>query len=462
MPEAPDLLGVERGAIVAPAGHGKTELIANLAALGRRTLVLTHTNAGIQAIRARLKRLRVPQSSVAVDTISGWSLRYAHGFPGTAKPPADMPAGAQWDDVHRGVLAALGIPAVRQVVEASYDRILIDEYQDCNGPQHELAMALSGIAPTLVFGDPMQGIFEFAGATLSWDGEIHRHFPLVGELETPYRWRGKNPELGEWIMDARGRLMRGERVEFNGPVNYRPATNAFDMGALFESIEGREGTVAAIHCNKGICYRVASAARGGYQAIEEMAARTMTEFANRWDSSPALERRLATLRWLFSESFSTQKLADGEAPPAEEAPISEAIQAAIAALGYDAPRAALEVLTLSRKLPRWRLHRQELLRDVERAISEVAAGRSETMLEATARVRDRASIVGRKLPRRTVSTPLLLKGLEFDHVVVPDASHFGGERNAQAKLFYVAISRPTRSLTITGTQGFVQLPAPRM
>jgi superfamily I DNA/RNA helicase len=462
MPEPEDLLRVDRGAVVAPAGHGKTELIAKVAALGRRTLVLTHTNAGIQAIRARLKRLRVPQSSVAVDTISGWSLRYAHGFPGIARPPEDMPQGAQWDDVHRGVFAALGVPAVRQVVEASYDRILIDEYQDCNGPQHELATALSGIAPTIVFGDPMQGIFEFAGATLSWDGEIHRQFPLVGELETPHRWRDKNPELGEWIMDARRRLMRGDRVEFGGPVSYRQATNAFDMGALFESIEGREGTVAAIHCNKRICYGVAAAARGGYQAIEEMAARTMTDFAGRWDASPEAPRRLAAIRWLFSEAFAVQKLAEGEAPPAEEAPVNEAIQAAAAAMAEDGPRAALEILTLSRKLPRWRLHRQELLRDVERAISEVAASRCETMLEATARVRDRASVVGRKLPRRTVSTPLLLKGLEFDHVVVPDATHFGSERNAQPKLFYVAISRPIRSLTITGTQDFVQLPAPRL
>jgi superfamily I DNA/RNA helicase len=122
----------------------------------------------------------------------------------------------------------------------------------------------------------------------------------------------------------------------------------------------------------------------------------------------------------------------------------------------------LEILILSRKLPSRRLHRQELLRDVERSLSEVAAGRVETMAEAAGKVRDRASIVGRKLPRRTISTPLLLKGLEFDHVVVPDATHFGGERNAQAKLFYVAISRPTRSLTITGTQSFAQFPAPRL
>lgn len=93
----------ERGAIVEPAGRGKTELIAKVAALGRRTLVLTHTSAGIQAIRDRLKRMRVPQSAVVLDFIAGWSLRYAHALPGVANPPSDMPAGAQWDEVHRGV-----------------------------------------------------------------------------------------------------------------------------------------------------------------------------------------------------------------------------------------------------------------------------------------------------------------------------------------------------------------------
>lgn len=463
MPEAQDLLGVERGAIVAPAGHGKTELIAKIAALGQRTLVLTHTNAGIQAIRARLKRLRIPRSAVVVDTIAGWCLRYAHAFPGVADPPADMPLGAQWDDVHRGVTSALNIPAIRRVVEASYDRILIDEYQDCNGHQHELAVALSGIAPTMVFGDPMQGIFEFAGATLSWEREVYPAFPLLAEMGVPYRWRDKNPALGDWVADARSRLIRGDPVEFDvGPVAYRHADGAFDMGALFQSVEGREGTIAAIHCGKGVCYRLAAAARGGFQAIEETAAKTLTEFAGRWDTSPTQELRRATLRWLFGETFSMRKLDEGESPSAEETALLEAVKVAMAALAVDGPKAALEVLLLTRKLPRCHLHRQELIRDVERAISELAAGRCATMLEAAKRVRDRAGIVGRRLPKRTVSTPLLLKGLEFDHVVVPDAQHFASEKNAQAKLFYVAISRPSESLTITGPQLFVQFPPPAL
>jgi superfamily I DNA/RNA helicase len=63
-------------------------------------------------------------------------------------------AGQEWDQLYRGTILALRVQAVREVVAASYDRILIDEYQDCNALQHELAVVLAEIAPTLIFGDP--------------------------------------------------------------------------------------------------------------------------------------------------------------------------------------------------------------------------------------------------------------------------------------------------------------------
>ena len=127
MPEAADLVGYGNGAICAPAGHGKTELIAKVAALGQRALILTHTHAGVHAIRSRLKRLQVAHAAVAVDTIAGWSMRYSHAFPGVARPCKGTPRGPQWDQLYEGTNRALKVPAIRQVVEASYDRILIDE-----------------------------------------------------------------------------------------------------------------------------------------------------------------------------------------------------------------------------------------------------------------------------------------------------------------------------------------------
>lgn len=316
MPDAADLASLGNGAIVAPAGHGKTELIANVAALGRRALILTHTHAGVHAIRSRLKRLKVPHAAVAVDTIAGWSMRYSHAFPRVAQPCEGMPQGRQWDDLYAGTIHALGVSAVRKVVEASYDRILIDEYQDCHLLQHELAQTLSGIVPTLIFGDPMQGIFEFAGATLSWENTIYPHFPLIGTLEVPFRWRDKNPELGDWIADVRERLMRGDAIDLSaGPARFREADNEFDMGPLFEGFEGLEGSFAAIHCNKGLCYRVARAAGGGYQAIEEIAARRLQDFCIAWDASESIQDRAAAIKGLVNDCFNIKELPQGEEEP---------------------------------------------------------------------------------------------------------------------------------------------------
>ncbi|MBB5412140.1 DNA helicase-2/ATP-dependent DNA helicase PcrA [Paraburkholderia sp. HC6.4b] len=462
MLEAEQLLGFSKGAIVAPAGHGKTEQIAKVAALGRRTLILTHTHAGVHAIRSRLKRLKVPHAAAVVDTIAGWSMRYAHAFPGIAQPCEGMPQGAQWDNLYRGTIRALAVGAVRQVVEASYDRILIDEYQDCNGSQHELATTLSAIVPTLIFGDPMQGIFEFAGATLNWETTIFPWFPLVDELDVPHRWRNRNPELGDWIADVRERLMRGEGIDFSvGPVAFRRADTAFDMGPLFDGFDGVQGSVAAVHCNKGICYRLARAAGGGYQAIEEVAARRLQEFCVDWDACDSRQSRVDVITGLVDDCVNVKPLEDGEEDNLADLATNARIRLAVADLfGPSAAEAGATVLSLIPRRARYQLYRRELWRDVERALADVAAGRCVSMTDAAERVRQRASLTGRRLPQRTVSTPLLLKGLEFDHVVVPDAAHFAREQRAQAKLFYVAISRATHSLTISAPDNWVQFQRP--
>ena len=73
-----DLLDVDLGTVTAPAGCGKTHLIAD--ALSRHVgpkpiLVLTHTNAGVAALRSRLERSRVPSSVYRLTTIDGWAMR---------------------------------------------------------------------------------------------------------------------------------------------------------------------------------------------------------------------------------------------------------------------------------------------------------------------------------------------------------------------------------------------------
>lgn len=452
------VLHAGNGSVVAPAGYGKTETIAKVAGSCRRALILTHTHAGVHAIRARLKKLEIPYRKAHVDTFAGWCMRYANAFKHTAQPPPFPPQGKEWDQLYVGTALALGVGAVRAVVEASYDRILVDEYQDCDVSQHNVAIALSGIVPTTIFGDPMQGIFEFAGASLDWGLEIFPSFPLVTELRTPYRWKKTNPDLGAWIGETREKLKNGQSIDLGDErIQWRQSDSTFDMGLLFDNFDPDAESVAAIHCRKGICYRLASATNGAFQAIEEVEAKTLREFAGEWDAANSGTYHII-VRNFFSLCFKKK-----EASLDEVEEDFSAVDALMQELrdqlkGANAAEAAGHLLHAARSHPRWRLFRSELWRDCERALAELASGRCGNMADAAETIRNRSNHVGRHLPKKTVSTPLLLKGLEFEDVKIPYAPHFLNENNAQAKLFYVAISRATQSLSIGAPERILKLP----
>lgn len=207
-----DLRAINRGTVTAPAGCGKTQLIAHALASHRGSkpiLVLTHTNAGVAALRGRLDRAGVPHSAYRLSTIDGWAIRLIASFPGRsghdpdilrlATPARDYPA------VREAAWKLLQTGHVSEVLKASYAQLIVDEYQDCSVPQHYIVYFLSLILPTCVLGDPMQAIFGFRGNALAdWNQQVCAHFPVVAELATPWRWRNAGAEaLGLWLLEAR-------------------------------------------------------------------------------------------------------------------------------------------------------------------------------------------------------------------------------------------------------------------
>jgi DNA helicase-2/ATP-dependent DNA helicase PcrA len=165
----------------------------------------------------------------------------------------------------------------------------------------------------------------------------------------------------------------------------------------------------------------------------------------------------------MDECFHIKAPGEGEVPDLDDLAMDEQMTAIASELGGDAGvSAAGKLFAIAKERPSWRLFRREIWRDGEKAIAELEAGRAATMTAASALVRQRATNSGRRMPLRTVSTPLLLKGLEFDHVVIPNAAHFLNEQRANAKLFYVAISRATRTLTISSPEPILRFPAPAL
>ena len=57
--EIDKIMQMSSAAIIAPAGHGKTEMIAEIVKYAEgKQLLLTHTNAGVDAIEKRLQKFQ--------------------------------------------------------------------------------------------------------------------------------------------------------------------------------------------------------------------------------------------------------------------------------------------------------------------------------------------------------------------------------------------------------------------
>ncbi|TCN84229.1 hypothetical protein EDC91_1121 [Shewanella fodinae] len=114
-----------RGLIIAPAGCGKTHLIAETLAVAQSKpyLVLTHTTAGVAALKQRLRRLSIPPQNYVVTTLDGWALRLTKFFP-TLCPITSVPEQGKifYPELRRVVFTLLKSGLVNDLIQASYSK----------------------------------------------------------------------------------------------------------------------------------------------------------------------------------------------------------------------------------------------------------------------------------------------------------------------------------------------------
>jgi hypothetical protein len=101
-----------------------------------------------------------------------------------------------------------------------------------------------------------------------------------------------------------------------------------------------------------------------------------------------------------------------------------------------------------------RLHSHEAWDDIRSALrGAVAAGNDPVVLTAEpARARDRIRHQGRTHRDRVVSRAYLVKGLEFDQVILANLNAITDVNNV-----YVALTRPRKSITIIGESASITL-----
>jgi hypothetical protein len=97
--------------------------------------------------------------------------------------------------------------------------------------------------------------------------------------------------------------------------------------------------------------------------------------------------------------------------------------------------------------PSLRLHSHEAWNDIQSALRGAAAADDDPDILKTelARARDHIRHQGRRNRSKVVSRTLLIKGLEYDHVVIADINEITDANN-----LYVALTRARKTITIVG------------
>ncbi len=460
--EARAVAAARRGYVVAPAGCGKTHLIARATATkfkGRR-LILTHTHAGVAALRRRLHDLRVPPRSYTVETIAGWALRYASSFPRLSGMSVPEPSGDDWNLVYAAARDALERRVVRRVVEVSYTGLFVDEYQDCVKEQHQLVLRLCELLPCCVFGDPLQGIFRFKGNDpVDWASDVEGNFELCAMDSRPWRWDGKNEALGSWLLRAREDFLKGRSIDLHrAPVTWLPATRENGMKACRSAARTPDQTAVALAQWAAGCHKIASQLGGLYVVAEPIECRELADAARRIGATSGTNRALSVIDFAaacMTKLKATLKSVRGALAGAKpfRGQKHKDLYGRLSDVASDGSLLAVkQALKALRGIKGVVLYRRELFNEMIRAIDEFATGRYPTLGDAAWHSRNRSRHVARNPRGCVVSRTLLAKGLEYDHVVVMDADKLNREN------LYVAMTRGSRTLTILSQRSHLSPP----
>lgn len=453
-----------KGYVIAPAGYGKTHLIAMaVKASSQRQLILTHTYAGVNAIKKKMQVLAVPASRYQIDTIASWALRLCLYFPQTSSWNKECPSGKEWAKLYEATTALLTRPFVKRLVRSSYAGFYVDEYQDCSSQQHLLIEGMANLLPCRILGDPMQAIFDFEDRPVDWAQHVYPHYQLLGELDKPWRWYGAGAiELGDWLDAAGKRLRAGEKISIAEPLPKGVKKISVDLtdfstpGRLnfFFPFLNHEEAVIAIHSgdqkSKNKTHKLAQALGGRFSSIEEVEGKDLFSFIKKLDAAKSSKQKLCLVIDFAKKccnavdgilSAATKRGEEAKATKATKYPDMLGL-----ANGYLADPSSANLLRLVSAIqgnPDTSTYRRDLLNRFMKILRMHQENSALTLLESADRYQRDFRHSGRPIRHnKLIGTTLLVKGLEYDHAIILEAD------SMTPKELYVALTRGAKSITI--------------
>ncbi len=224
-----DFLNQEKSLLIAPAGYGKTYTIVQCVKESEgKSLILTHTHAGVAALKNVLKEQQIDKKCYEIETITSYAQKYVKAYCSETLP--DITDKNYWMFILEKAEKIFKNTHIKDVIKKTYSRLFVDEYQDCTLSQHKVILAISQSIPTHILGDPLQGIIDFNKETdplVNFYNDDLKDFTKTSELSIPHRWQkeGNNSNLGKYLVNIREKLIDNLENNAKNEINLTDNSN---------------------------------------------------------------------------------------------------------------------------------------------------------------------------------------------------------------------------------------------
>lgn len=122
----------------------------------RKKFNLTHTHAGVAALKNALKEQQIDKKHYEIEIITSYAQKYVKAYCLETLP--NITDKNYWMFILEKAEKIFNNTHIKDVIKKIYSQLFVDEYQDCTLSQHKVILAISESIPTNILGDPLQGI----------------------------------------------------------------------------------------------------------------------------------------------------------------------------------------------------------------------------------------------------------------------------------------------------------------